>query len=114
MTTTSVLAFPNNDDPFILDTDAYDTAIGAALYHIQNGVERPVSFASHILTPAETGYSTTRKELLSIVVFTRHSKHYLLCREVTVTTDHDSLGTGQNGDKSKATTTKTAKHPKRR
>ena len=42
MTTTPVLAFPNNEDPFILDTDASDTAIGAALYQIQNGVERPV------------------------------------------------------------------------
>ena len=66
MTTTPVLAFPNNDDPFILDTDASDTAIGAALYQIQNGVERPVSFASHTLTPAQTRYCTTRKELLSI------------------------------------------------
>ena len=91
MTTTPVLAFPNNDDPFILDTDASDTAIGAALYQIQNGVERPVSFASHTLTPAQTRYCTTRKELLSIVVFTRHYKHYLLGREFTVRTDHGSL-----------------------
>ena len=32
MTTTPVLAFPNNEDPFTLDTDASDFAIGAALY----------------------------------------------------------------------------------
>ena len=87
MTTTPVLAFPNNDDPFILDADAFDTAVGAALYQIQNGVERPVSFASHTLSPAQTRYCTTRKELLSIVVFTRHYKHYLLGREFTVRTD---------------------------
>ena len=61
MTITPVLAFPNNDDPFILDTDAADTAVGAALYQIQNEVERPVSFASHTLTPAQTRYCTTRK-----------------------------------------------------
>ena len=91
MTTTPVLAFPNNDDPFILDTDASDTAVGAALYQIQNGVERPVSFASHPLTPTQTRYCTTRKELLSIVVFTRHYKHYLLGREFTVRTNHGSL-----------------------
>ena len=86
MTTTPVL-----EDPFILDTDASDIAIGAALYQIQNGIERPVSFASHTLTPAQTRYCTTRKELLSIVVFTRHYKHYLLGREFTVRTDHGSL-----------------------
>ena len=91
MTTTPVLAFPNNEDPFILDNDASDTAIGAALYQIQNGVERPVSFASHTLTPAQTRYCTTRKELLSIVVFTRHYKHYMLGCEFTVRTDHGSL-----------------------
>ena len=31
MTTTPVLAFPNNEDPFPLDTDASNFAIGAAL-----------------------------------------------------------------------------------
>ena len=75
MTATPVLTFPNNDDPFILDTDASDTAVGAALYQIKNGVERPVLFASHPLTQAQTRYYTTRKEL-SIVVFTRHYKQY--------------------------------------
>ena len=90
MSTTPVLAFPNNDDPFILGTDAFDTTIGAALYQIQNGVERPVSFASHTLTPAQTRYCTTRKELLPIVVFTRHYKHYCLVVNSLLgpTTDH--------------------------
>ena len=91
MTTTHVLAFPNNDDPFIRDTDASDIAIGVALYQIQNGVERPVSLASHNLTSAQTRYCTTRKSLLSIVVFTGYYKHYLLGREFTVRTDHGSL-----------------------
>ena len=70
MTTTFVLAFPNNDVPFILDTDASDTAVGAAMYQIPNGEERQVSFASHTLIQAQTRYCTTRKELLSTVVFT--------------------------------------------
>ena len=39
MTTPPVFAFPNNDDPFILDTDASDTAVGDAWYQIQNEVE---------------------------------------------------------------------------
>ena len=34
-----VLAYPNADDPFILDTDASGTAIGAELIQVQNGEE---------------------------------------------------------------------------
>ena len=65
-----VLVFPNNLDLFILDTDASGIAIGAALYQVQYGVERPVSFASNTLTPVQRRYCTTRKELLAIVMFT--------------------------------------------
>ena len=53
MTTTLVLTFPNNLDMFILDTDASDVVFGAALYQVQYGVERPVSFASHTLKPVQ-------------------------------------------------------------
>ena len=42
---------PQQLDPFILDTDASDVAIGAALYQLQNGTLRPISFASHTLAP---------------------------------------------------------------
>ena len=49
MTTTPVLAFSNNVDPCILDTDGSDVAIGAALYQLRNGTLRPISFASHTL-----------------------------------------------------------------
>ena len=31
-----------NVDPFILDTDASDVAIGTALYQLQNGIEHPL------------------------------------------------------------------------
>ncbi len=91
MTTTPVLAFPNNEDQFTLDTDASDFAIGAALYQLQDGSERPISFASHTLTPVQQRYCTTRKELLAVVVFTRHYRHYLLGREFILRTDHGSL-----------------------
>ena len=91
MTTTPVLAFPNNEDQFTLDTDASDFAIGAALYQLQDRSERPISFASHTLTPVQQRYCTTRKELLAVVVFTRHYRHYLLGREFILRTDHGSL-----------------------
>ena len=80
MVTVPVLACPRAEDPFILDTDACDFAIGAVLSQIQDGKERSVSFASKVLNSAQRAYCTTGKELLAVVVFTRHFRHYLLGR----------------------------------
>ena len=86
------LAFPKNtDEPFILDTDASDTAIGAELIQVQDDVERVISYSSYILTSAQRNYCTTRKELLAIVRFTRQFRHYLLRRKFFVRTDHSCL-----------------------
>ena len=86
-----LLSFPNNQDRFFLDCDASNTAIGAELLQIQGGEEKVISYSSYILTPAQKRYCTTRKELLALVVFTRHFRHYLLGRPFTCRTDHASL-----------------------
>ena len=41
-----VLAFPNYDLPFIIDTDASEEGIWAVISQVQNGVERPIAFAA--------------------------------------------------------------------
>ena len=91
ITTTPVLAFPNATDTFVLDTDASDFSIGAALYQLQEGQAKPIAFSSLLLTPEQKRYCTTRKELLAIVMFTRQFRHYLLGQKFIVRTDHSSL-----------------------
>ena len=86
-----VLAYPNSEDLFILDTDASNHAIGAELLQAQNGVERLISFGSFVLDSARRNYCTTRKELLAVVRFTRHFKDYLFGRRFTLRTDYNSL-----------------------
>lgn len=58
------------------DTDASDKCIGAELSQVQDGIENTICFASKVLTPQHRKYCTTRKELLSIVVFTRQFRHF--------------------------------------
>ena len=41
-----ILSYPNNQDTFILDTDASDVAIGAELLQVQNGEEKVISYGS--------------------------------------------------------------------
>jgi transposase InsO family protein len=85
------LAYPDKNEPFILDTDACDTAIGACLSQVQDGKERVLRFGSRCLNQAERNYCTTRKELLAVVYFMDYFKHYLLGSKVTVRSDHSSL-----------------------
>ena len=86
-----VLAYPNSEYLFILDTDASNQAIGAEMLQVQNGVERLIGFGSFVLDSAQRNYCAIRKALLSVVRFTRHFKHYVLGRRFTLRTDHVSL-----------------------
>ena len=87
-----VLAFPDCSRPFILDTDARDSGIGAVLSQVQDdGTERVIAYASRTLSKAERRYCVTRRELLAAVVFIRQFRSYLLGNKFTLRTDHGSL-----------------------
>ena len=91
LTSAPILSYPRDEGNFILDTDASDLAIGAELSQEQDGTLRVIAYASFALTSSQRNYCTTRKELLAVVRFTRHFRHYLLGRQFTVRTDHHSL-----------------------
>ena len=91
LTTTPILASPMMKEPFILYTDASLTAMGAVLSQVQDGQERAICYASKAFSKAQTRYSATKRELLAVVNFTRHFKHYLLGQKFTIITDHRTL-----------------------
>lgn len=91
LTTTPILAYPRRDAEFTLDTDASNFAIGAVLSQVQDGKERVIAYASKTLNQAEQNYCVTRRELLAVVVFLKHFRHYLYGQRVTVRTDHGAL-----------------------
>ena len=49
LTTPPILAFPDFSKPFILDTDASNLSIGAALSQLHEGKERVVYYDSRLL-----------------------------------------------------------------
>ena len=90
--TAPVLAYPDMDRQFLLDTDASGTGIGGVLSQVQpDGEERPVAYASFTLNKSQRRYCTTKRELLAVVVMIEHFKQYLLGRHFVVRTDHASL-----------------------
>lgn len=86
-----VLVYPDPSKTFIVDTDASDAGIGAVLSQEEGGFEHVIAYASRALTKQERKYATTKKELLSMVTFIKHFKHYLLGKEFVLRTDHNSL-----------------------
>ena len=91
LTEAPVLGYPTRDDPFLLDTDASNTGLGGVLSQIQDGEERVIAYGSKTLSSTQTRYCTTHLELLAVVTFVKHYKHYLWGRHFTVRTDHASL-----------------------
>ena len=86
-----VLAFPNNKDTFVLDCDASLYGLGGVLSQIQNNEEKVIAYASRTLNPAQQQYCTTKRELLAVVTFMKHFKHYLLGQKFIIRTDHAPL-----------------------
>ena len=78
LTSAPILAFPSMRETFILYNDARQHAMDAVVAQIQNGSEGVIGYASKSFSKAQSRYSTTKREFLAIVNFTRHFKHYLL------------------------------------
>ena len=86
------MAYPDYNKPFILDTDASDTGIGAVLSQLDtDGKERVIAYASRTLSKPERRYCVTRRELLGVVYFVRQFKLFLAGQDFTVRTDHGAL-----------------------
>ncbi|QRV99683.1 Retrotransposable element Tf2 protein [Ceratobasidium sp. AG-Ba] len=89
-----VLAHPNENEPYQLETDASGTAMGAVLSQRQpDGRLHPVAFMSMSFSPAELNYNTHDKELLAIVRSFEHWRIFLEGTEqpVLVLCDHKNL-----------------------
>ena len=91
ITTSPILVYPSFDREFILDADDSDGAIGGVLSQQHQDGEHAIAFGSRALTKTEKPYSVIRKELLSLVYFLKHFRHYLYGYHVVVRTDHKAL-----------------------
>ena len=77
ITSSPVIAIPTDDDPFRVQTDASQFAIGAELSQLQNGVWRPIAFLSKSLSPAEKNYEIYDRELLAVISAFDEWRHFL-------------------------------------
>lgn len=91
LTSRPILAFPDFTEPFIVQTDASNTGMGAVLAQIQNGKERVVAFASQALDKAQQNYAATEREALALVWAVQQFRPYIHGRHFKLVTDHNAL-----------------------
>jgi RNase H-like domain found in reverse transcriptase len=82
-----MLAYPDFNKPFEIHTNASHYQLGAVIS--QQG--KPIAFYSRKLNPAQTRYTTTERELLSIVETLKEYQNILLGHQIKVFTDHKNL-----------------------
>ena len=83
----TMVAYPDFSKPFVIHTDASHYQLGGVIS--QEG--KPIAFYSRKLNPAQTRYTTTERELLSIVETLKEYRNILLGHEIEVFTDHKNL-----------------------
>jgi len=86
-----ILALPENEGMYLLDTDASETGLGAVLSQLQTDGERVIAYALRTLSAPERKYETTKKELLAVVYGLKRFRQYLLSRHFAIRTDHAAL-----------------------
>ncbi|XP_008190241.1 uncharacterized protein K02A2.6-like [Acyrthosiphon pisum] len=92
MTSDSVLVHFNPEIQVKLLCDASEYGVGAVLVHVfSDGTEKPISYASRVLTVAERKYAVIQKEALAIFWSVKKFSQYLLGRKFILCSDHKPL-----------------------
>lgn len=87
MVSAPVLALPDFTQPFVIETDALGTGLGAVLMQDNH----PIAFFSKQFCPKLLRSSTYIRELHAITSAAKRWRQYLLGHRFTILTDHKSL-----------------------
>jgi hypothetical protein len=86
-----MLFFLDDTSPIFLHTDASDYGIGAYLFQVVNGKEKPIAFLSKSLDARMSRWDTPQKEGFAIFYALDKFDYLLRDRKFTVRTDHENL-----------------------
>ena len=87
LTTPPLLHLPDFTIPFVVETDASNSAIRAVL----SQVGHPIAFFSKKLFSKKQNNSVYVKEMLAITESVKKWRHYLISNHIQITTDQQSL-----------------------
>ncbi|XP_041467568.1 uncharacterized protein LOC121417899 [Lytechinus variegatus] len=91
LTSSPILHLPNQDEPYILATDASDVGIGAVLMQRVGEEKFPIAYASRKLSDTERRYAVIERECLAIAWAVKKFNVYLYGTEFELEVDHRPL-----------------------
>ena len=74
-----------------MTTDASKVGIAAILSQVQDGLERPIAYASRQLNTAEQAYTASEAEMLALVWATKYFRCYLYGTKFVARAHHSAL-----------------------
>ena len=87
LSTDALLAYPNTEIPYDMETDASDYQLGSVIKQ----ENCPVTYCSRKLNSAQKNYTTLEKELLSIVETFKEFHSILLGSVIHIHTNHKNI-----------------------
>lgn len=86
-----VLANPEFKEPFIIETDSSDLAVGAVLVQVLQGERKCIAYYSKKLSHTQRKYSATERECLAVLLSIENFRHFIEGTKFIVQTDAISL-----------------------
>ena len=86
-----ILKLPNIDLPYVIQTDASNTGIGAVLLQEYEGIKHPICYISRKLLQREQNYSVGERECLAVIWAIHKLQRYISQTVFTLETDHRPL-----------------------
>lgn len=87
----NILEFYDPNKPIIVVTDASGYGLGGVIAHVEQGIEKPISFTSFSLNKAQRSYPILHLEALALVCSIKKFHKYLYGKSFIVYTDHKPL-----------------------
>ena len=83
----TLLVYPNFSKLFVIHTNTSKTQLGAVI----SQDNKPIAFYGRKLNPAQVNYTTTERELLSIVETLKELRNILLGQQIKVNSFHNHI-----------------------
>ncbi|RDX96284.1 Retrovirus-related Pol polyprotein from transposon 17.6, partial [Mucuna pruriens] len=91
LTSAPILQAPNWEYPFELMCDASNSMLRAILGQRVGKQPHAIAYVSRTMDPAQINYTTTKKELLAIILMLDKFRSYFLGSKIIIFSDHATL-----------------------